>query len=204
VPSAFWSAAPTSPGEERLVAAANEQIGVAKAAYFPTVSLTGSAGLQSSSITTWLSWLSRFFSLGPALSETLFDAGKRRATVAQFQAAYDGTVAAYRQTVLTAFQQVEDALAAGRILAEQSVPVDRSVQSAQRALDLSTAQYKAGTADYLTVITAQSTLFTAQRTQVDLLTSRFTASVQLVVSLGGGWDISQLPSAHDVRTWPLK
>jgi len=204
VPSALLERRPDIAAEERLVAAANEQIGVAKAAYFPTVALSGSAGFQSSSITTWLSWPSRFFSLGPTLAETVFDAGKRRATVAQFQAAYDASVAGYRQTVLTAFQQVEDALAAGRILAEQSIPVDRSVQSAQRALDLSTAQYKAGTTDYLTVITAQSTLLTAQRTQVDLLTSRLTASVQLVVSLGGGWDVALLPSPHDVRTGPLK
>ena len=124
--------------------------------------------------------------------------------MAEFQAAYDATVATYRQTVLTAFQQVEDALAAERILQDESVAVDRAVKSAQRALDLSTAQYKAGTADYLTVINAQTTLLSAQRTQVDLLTNRLTASVQLVVSLGGGWDASLLPSNHDVRTASLK
>jgi outer membrane protein TolC len=126
-----------------------------------------------------MSWPSRFFSVGPSLAETIFDAGKRRATVAQYQAAYDTTVANYRQSVLTAFQQVEDALAAGRILEQESVAVDRSVKSAQRALDISTAQYKAGITDYLTVITSQSTLLTAQRTQVDLLANRLTASVQL-------------------------
>jgi outer membrane protein TolC len=124
--------------------------------------------------------------------------------MAQFQAAYDATVATYRQTVLTAFQQVEDALAAERILQDESAAVDQSVKSAQRALDLSTSQYKAGTVDYLTVITAQSTLLSAQRTQVDLLTSRLTASVQLVVSLGGGWDTSRLPSTKDVRTGSSK
>ena len=134
----------------------------------------------------------------------MFDAGKRRAILAEFQGAYDATVAAYRQTVLTSFQQVEGALAAERILQEQSVPVDQSVKSAQRALDLATAQYKAGTADYLTVITAQSTLLSAQRTQIDLLTNRLTASVQLVASLGGGWDVSLLPTTHDVRTGSLK
>jgi len=151
-----------------------------------------------------MSWPSRFFSVGPSLAETIFDAGKRRATVAQYQAAYDATAANYRQTVFTAFQQVEDALAAERILEQESVAVDQSVKSAQRALDISTAQYKAGTADYLTVITAQSTLLSAQRTQVDLLANRLTASVQLVVSLGGGWDTSRLPTNQDVRTTSLK
>ena len=204
IPSALLERRPDIAAQERLVAEANEQIGIAKAAFFPAVALAASAGFQSSNFTTWLSWPSRFFSIGPTLAETVFDAGKRRATVAQFQAAYDATVAAYRQTVLTSFQQVEDALAAERILQEQSVPVDQSVTSAQRALDLSTAQYKAGTADYLTVITAQSTLLSAQRTQVDLLTTRLTASVQLVVSLGGGWDVSLLPNTQDVRTGPLK
>jgi len=200
VPSELLERRPDIAAEERLVAAANEQIGIAKAAFFPTVSLSGSAGFQSSSISTWFSWPSRFFSVGPSLAETIFDAGKRRATVVQFQAAYDATVAAYRQTVLTAFQQVEDALAAERILQEESATVDQSVQSAQRALDLSTAQYKAGLTTYLTVITAQTALVSAQRTQVDLLTNRLTASVQLVVSLGGGWDMSRLPSSQETRT----
>jgi len=204
VPSVLLERRPDIAAQERLVAAANEQIGIAKAAFFPTISLSGSAGFQSSSVTTWLSWPSRFFSIGPSLAETVFDAGKRRAILAEFQGAYDATVAAYRQTVLTSFQQVEGALAAERILQEQSVPVDQSVKSAQRALDLATAQYKAGTADYLTVITAQSTLLSAQRTQIDLLTNRLTASVQLVASLGGGWDVSLLPTTHDVRTGSLK
>ena len=204
VPSALLERRPDIAAEERLVAAANEQIGIAKAAFFPNVTLGGSAGFQSSSITTWMTWPSRFFSLGPVLAETVFDAGKRRATMAQIQAAYDSTVATYRQTVLTAFQQVEDALAAERILQDESAAVDRAVKSAQRALDLSTAQYKAGTADYLTVISAQATLLSAQRTQVDLQTARLTASVQLVVSLGGGWDASRLPSNHDLRTASLK
>ena len=204
VPSTLLERRPDIAAQERLMAAANEQIGIAKAAFYPTVALGGSAGFQSSSVTTWLSWPSRLFSIGPSLAETIFDAGKRRATVAQFQAAYDATVAAYRQTVLTSFRQVEDALATQRILQQQSAPVDQSVKSAQRALDISTAQYKAGTAGYLTVLTAQSTLLSVQRTQVDLLTDRLTASVQLVVSLGGGWDASQLPSARDVNTGPLK
>lgn len=204
VPSALMERRPDIAAEERLVAAANEQIGIAKAAFFPAVSLGGSAGFQSSSITTWMAWPARFFSVGPSLAQTIFDAGKRRATMAEFEAAYDATVATYRQTVLTAFQQVEDALAAERILQDESASVDRAVKSAQRAMDLSTSQYKAGTADYLTVINAQTTLLSAQRTRVDLLTNRLTASVQLVVSLGGGWDASRLPSNHDVRTASVK
>ena len=157
-----------------------------------------------SSITDWFSWPSHFFSLGPSVAETLFDAGKRHATIAQYQASYDSTVATYRQTVLTAFQQVEDALAAQRILQQESVPVDQSVKSAQRALELSTAQFKAGTADYLTVVTSQTTLLSAQRAQVDLVTSRLTSSVQLIVNLGGGWDTSKLPTTQDVRAVSLK
>ena len=204
VPSALMERRPDIAAEERLVAAANEQIGIAKAAFFPAVSLGGSAGFQSSSITTWMAWPARFFSVGPSLAQTIFDAGKRRATMAEFEAAYDATVATYRQTVLTAFQQVEDALAAERILQDESASVDRAVKSAQRAMDLSTSQYKAGTADYITVINAQTTLLSAQRTRVDLLTNRLTASVQLVVSLGGGWDASRLPSNHDVRTASVK
>lgn len=200
VPSVLLERRPDIAAQERLVAQGNEQIGIAKAAFFPTISLSGSAGFQSSSITTWLSWPSRMFSVGSSLAETVFDAGKRRATVAQYQAAYDATVATYRQTVLTAFQQVEDALAAERIYQEESLTVDQSVRSAQRALDLSTAQYRAGTIDYLTVINAQTALLSAQQTQVNLLTSRLTASVQLVASLGGGWDISRLPTSQDVRT----
>ena len=204
VPSVLLERRPDIAAGERLVAAANEQIGIAKAAFFPTISLGVSGGFQSSSITDWFSWPSHFFSLGPSVAETLFDAGKRHATIAQYQASYDSTVATYRQTVLTAFQQVEDALAAQRILQQESVPVDQSVKSAQRALELSTAQFKAGTADYLTVVTSQTTLLSAQRAQVDLVTSRLTSSVQLIVNLGGGWDTSKLPTTQDVRAVSLK
>lgn len=204
VPSVLLERRPDIAAEERLVAAANEQIGIAKAAFFPTISLGASGAFQSSSITNWCSWPSRFFSLGPSVAETLLDAGKRRATVAQYQASYDATVATYRQTVLAAFQQVEDALAAERILEQEWVPVDQSVNSAQRVLNLSTAQFKAGTTDYLTVVTSQTALLSAQQTQVDLLTSRLTSSVQLIVSLGGGWDTSKVPTTQDVRTASLK
>jgi len=198
LPSQLLERRPDIAANERQAAAANEQIGIAKAAFFPALTLAATGGLQASSITTWIRWPSRFFSVGPTLAETLFDAGRRRAQVSQTLAAYDAAVAAYRQSVLTAFQQVEDSLSTLRILAEESVVADQSVKSAERALAVSTAQYKAGTTAYLTVLTAQATALAAERTQIDLLTRRLEASVQLVVNLGGGWDNSQLPTRQDI------
>jgi NodT family efflux transporter outer membrane factor (OMF) lipoprotein len=198
VPSELLERRPDIAGSERQVAAANEQIGIAMAAFYPNLSLTGSAGLESTSITKWFTWPSRFWSVGPQLAETLFDAGRRRGIVAEERAAYDATVAAYRQTVLTAMQQVEDNLAALRILEGEAGKIQQTVQSATRALDVSSAQYKAGTASYLTVITSQATLLNADVTAVNLLTRRLTASVLLIEALGGGWNASQLPSKQDV------
>ena len=198
LPSVLLERRPDIAANERLAAAANEQIGIAKAAFFPQLTLAASAGFQASRVTTWLSWPSRFFSAGPTLAETIFDAGRRHAQVMQTLAAYDATVAAYRQSVLNAFQQVEDSLSTLRVLAEESVVADQSVKSADRALQVSTAQYKAGTTAYLTVLTAQATALAAERTQIDLLARRLEASVQLVVNLGGGWDTSQLPTRQDV------
>jgi NodT family efflux transporter outer membrane factor (OMF) lipoprotein len=198
LPSALLERRPDIAANERLTAAANEQIGIAQAAFFPALTLAATAGLQASRITTWISWPSRFFSVGPTLAETIFDAGRRRAQVTQNLAAYDAAVAAYRQSVLTAFQQVEDSLSTLRVLAAESVVADESVKSADRALAVSTAQYKAGTTAYLTVLTAQGTALAAERTQIDLLTRRLEASVQLMVNLGGGWDTSQLPTKRDI------
>jgi NodT family efflux transporter outer membrane factor (OMF) lipoprotein len=198
LPSALLERRPDIAANERLTAAANEQIGIAQAAFFPALTLAATAGLQASRITTWISWPSRFFSVGPTLAETIFDAGRRRAQVTQNLAAYDAAVAAYRQSVLTAFQQVEDSLSTLRVLAAESVVADESVKSADRALAVSTAQYKAGTTAYLTVLTAQGTALAAERTQIDLLTRRLEASVQLMVNLGGGWDTSQLPTKQDI------
>jgi NodT family efflux transporter outer membrane factor (OMF) lipoprotein len=198
LPSVLLERRPDIAANERQMAAANEQIGIAKAAFYPSLTLSAAAGLENSRITTWLSWPARFFSIGPTLSETLFDAGRRRAVLAQNEAAFDATIAAYRQTVLTAFQQVEDNLAALRVLAEETITADQSVKSAERALTVSTAQYKAGTTSYLTVITAQAAALSAERTTIDLLTRRLTASVLLVQALGGGWDSSQLPTVKDV------
>lgn len=202
VPSELLERRPDIADQERQVAAANEQIGIAMAAFYPNLTLTGSAGLESSSLTSWFTWPSRFWSVGPQLAETLFDAGRRRAVVAEERAAYDATVAGYRETVLTAMQQVEDNLAALRILEEEADKVQQTVQAANRALEVSTAQYKAGTVNYLTVITAQATLLNAEVTAVTLLTRRLTASVILIQALGGGWNVSQLPTKQDVSAPP--
>jgi NodT family efflux transporter outer membrane factor (OMF) lipoprotein len=198
VPSELLERRPDIAMAERQVAAANEQIGIAIAAFYPTLSLTGSAGLESSSLAKWFTWPSRFWSVGPQLAESLFDGGRRRGVVVEERAAYDATVAGYRETVLTAMQQVEDNLAALRILAGEADKVQQTVQAATRALDISTEQYRAGTASYLPVITSQAALLTADVTAVTLLTRRLTASVLLIEALGGGWNASQLPTKQAV------
>jgi len=198
VPSALLERRPDIAANERQVAAANEQIGIAKAAFYPTLTLSASAGLESADFLKWLTWPSRFWSVGPQLAETLFDAGKRHAQVAQAEAAYDATVDTYRQTVLTALQQVEDNLSALRILAEEAEVTGRAVKAARQSLDISTDQYKGGIVAYLQVITAQTAWLSEQRVAVDLLTRRMTASVSLIEALGGGWDASQLPKPADI------
>jgi len=198
LPSQLLERRPDVAASERLMAQANAQIGIAKAAYFPTLTLSAAGGFESSSVSDWLTWPSRFWSVGPALAETLFDAGLRRATVQQFQAAYDQTVATYRQTVLTAFQQVEDNLAAIRILAIQLQQQDDAVASSQRYLKIATDRYKLGLDPYLDVITAQTAFLSNQQTAVTLRMQQLTDSVQLIEALGGGWDADQLPSQHDI------
>jgi NodT family efflux transporter outer membrane factor (OMF) lipoprotein len=193
LPSELLERRPDIASAERQVAAANEQIGIAIAAFYPNLSLTGGGGLESSSLAKWFSWPSRFWSVGAQLADTLFDAGRRRGVVAEQQAAYDATVAAYRETVLTAMQQVEDNLAALRILAGEADKVQQTIHAANRALDISSAQYRSGTVDYLAVITAQATMLSADVTGVTLLTRRLTASVLLIEGLGGGWNASQFP-----------
>jgi len=196
VPSQLLERRPDISANERLMVQANAQIGVAKAAYFPTLTLSATGGFESSSISNWLAWPSRFFSVGPSLAETLFDAGLRSATVAQYRAAYDAAVANYRQTVLTAFQQVEDNLAALRILALEIKQQDDAVAAAKRYLDIATSRYQLGLDPYLNVITAQTTLLTNQQTDAQLRMQQLVGSVQLIEALGGGWDTSQLPSGH--------
>jgi NodT family efflux transporter outer membrane factor (OMF) lipoprotein len=199
VPSRLLERRPDIAVAERQMAVANEQIGIARAAFYPTLTLNASGGLQNSHVADWFRWPSRFFSVGPNFSELLFEGGRRRAVLAETQANFDATIAAYRQTVLTAFQQVEDNLSALRILEQEAGTVTSAVASAERALAVSTAQYKAGTTSYLTVITEQAIALNAERTAVELLTRRQTASVLLVQALGGGWDASQLPSIKDVQ-----
>ena len=194
VPSQLLERRPDIAAAERLVAQANAQIGVARTAYFPTVTLSAAAGLESSSIATWFTWPSRFFSLGPAASEIIFDAGLRRATVEQFRAQYDQAVANYRQAVLTAFQQVEDNLASLRILSNEIEYQDTAVKSAERSLVLADDRYRLGIDPYLNVITAQTSLLSNRETAVNLRIQQMTASGGLIEALGGGWDASQLPS----------
>lgn len=198
LPSQILERRPDVASAERLMAQANAQIGIATAAYYPTVTLSASAGFSNTSPTDWFTWPSRFWSAGPALAETLFEGGLRRATVQQFRASYDRSVANYRQTVLTAFQQVEDNLASLRILSQEIRQQDTAVNSAQRNLQLAQQRYQAGIDPYLNVITAQTTLLTNQQTAVNLRRDQMTASVQLIEALGGGWDAAQLPSVKDV------
>jgi NodT family efflux transporter outer membrane factor (OMF) lipoprotein len=200
VPSELLERRPDIAAAERLVAQANAQIGIAKAAYFPTVTLSAAAGWESTSIGNWFAWPSRFFSIGPAAAETLFDAGLRRATVTQFRAQYDETVANYRQSVLTAFQQVEDNLASLRVLSVEIKHQDAAVQSAERTLELATDRYKLGLDPYLNVIIAQTSLLSNQEAVVSLRIQQMTASVGLIEALGGGWHASQIPSAAQLLT----
>ena len=178
---------------ERRVAAANAQIGVARAAYYPALMLSGGAGYQSSVLHNLLSGPNLAWSVGAALSETLFDAGKRDAVTEQARANYQGTVANYRQTVLNAFQEVEDNLAALRILAQELQEQDAAVASSQRYLTLANDRYKLGIDSYLNVITAQTTLLNNQRTALSLRMQQMTASVQLIKALGGGWGFADAP-----------
>jgi NodT family efflux transporter outer membrane factor (OMF) lipoprotein len=199
VPSQLLERRPDVAADERLMAQANAQIGVADAAYFPTLTLSASAGFDSTTAANWLTWPARFWSVGPSLSETIFDGGLRSATVAQYRAAYDQAVATYRQTVLTAFQQVEDNLASLRILSQEIQQEDLAVSSSQRYVNLATDRYKLGLDPYLDVITAQTSLFSNQQTGVTLRMQQLTASVQLIEALGGGWESSQLPTSGDIR-----
>jgi NodT family efflux transporter outer membrane factor (OMF) lipoprotein len=198
MPSALLERRPDIAGAERKMAAANAQIGIAYAAYYPALSLSASGGFESSTFTHFFDWPSRFWSIGPSLSETIYDAGLRRATVNQFVTTYNADVASYRQTVLTAFQQVEDSLASVRILSQQIIKQEQAEKSSEEALRLETARYETGVDPYLDVVTAQTTLLNNQQTLATLHVQEMTASVQLIEALGGGWDRSQLPTPADV------
>jgi NodT family efflux transporter outer membrane factor (OMF) lipoprotein len=193
VPSVLLERRPDIAAAERLVASANAQIGVAKSAYYPTISLGASGGFESSSITTLLNGPSGLWSFGLSAVGTVFDVGRRRALTDQARAAYDFQVANYRQTVLNGFQQVEDNLAAVRILENEAQVQDQAVVAAQRSLDLSITRYKGGVTSYLEVITAQNAALTDEVTAVNILGRRMANTVLLIQALGGGWDRSSLP-----------
>ena len=199
LPAELLERRPDIAAAERRVAAANAQIGVAAAAWFPTATLSAAYGFQSATAAQWFTLPSRFWSIGPALAETIFDGGRRRAVGDQAIAVYDASVANYRQTVLTGFQEVEDNLAALRILEEEGRVQAEAAAAAQRSLDYSLNQYKAGIVSYLQVVTAQATALSNQRSVADILARRMTASVQLVKALGGGWDAAVLPDSEELR-----
>ena len=193
VPSQLLERRPDIAAAERQVDAANAQIGIAIAAYYPTVSLTGTGGFLSGSAGTWIQGPSEMWSLGASAVELLFDAGRRHAITQQARDAYEQQVANYRQTVLSAFQDVEDNLAALRILSQESVTEEAAVEAARHSLLISTNRYKGGVTTYLEVLTAQTAQLTNERAQEDIATRQFVASVQLIRAVGGGWDTSQLP-----------
>jgi NodT family efflux transporter outer membrane factor (OMF) lipoprotein len=198
VPAALLERRPDVAAAERRVAAANAEIGVAQAAYFPTVELSATGGFESNDIAKWLVWPSRFWSFGPSVSETVFDGGARGALTAQARATYDETVATYRQSTLAAFEQVEDALAALRLLEEEARIQNEAVTSAREAVRILTNQYKAGIAGYLEVVITQAAALANERTAVDILGRRLAASVLLVEALGGGWRTDDLPPQRDL------
>ncbi|HEX4083435.1 MAG TPA: efflux transporter outer membrane subunit [Chthoniobacteraceae bacterium] len=204
VPSQLMERRPDVAASERTMAAANADIGMAEAAYFPTVTISSQNGFQSDAFKDLFDVNNHFWSTGGSVSETIFDAGLRTATVHQYVATYNSDLAAYRQAILTAFQQVEDYLAQVRILSQQLILQRDAVKSAQQYLKLEMDRYRTGIDPYVDVVTAQTTLLTDQQTAVDAQVQEMTGSVQLIEALGGGWDRSQLPSAHDVSKWPRR
>jgi NodT family efflux transporter outer membrane factor (OMF) lipoprotein len=200
VPSQLLQRRPDIAAAERTMAQANALIGVEKAAFYPTLSLSASGGLQSSAISKLFSLPALLWSLGASASQTLFDAGLRKATVTQYTATYNADVAAYKQTVLTAFQQVEDYIATLRVTSQQIAKQDEAVAAAKRYVEIATARYETGLDPYLNVISAQTVLLGDQQTLVTLRVSEMTAAVQLIQALGGGWNVTQLPTVSEVTS----
>jgi NodT family efflux transporter outer membrane factor (OMF) lipoprotein len=198
IPSQLLERRPDIAAAERTVAEANAQIGVGKAAYYPTISISSSGGSQSSEISKLLDFSSLFWSLGVSASETLLDFGARKANVQQYEAQYRANAAAYRQTVLNAFKEVEDYLVTSRQLAEQIQRQQLAVTAAQRYQTLAMKRYKTGIDTYLNVLTAQDNVLTTQQNLTTLKTQQMTAAVQLVSALGGGWDAPELPTEKQV------
>ncbi len=202
VPSLLLERRPDIAAAERNMAAANAEIGIAYTAYYPTLLLSATGGTESSLAKQLLDWPSRFWSIGPSVSETIYDGGLRQATVHQFVALYNADLASYRQTVLTAFGQVEDSLATVRILSQQIEQQRQVVASAQDALNLELARYRTGIDPYIDVVTLQTTLLIDQQDLTSIQVEQMTGAVQLVEALGGGWDRSQLPPPSQVTAKP--
>jgi NodT family efflux transporter outer membrane factor (OMF) lipoprotein len=202
LPSQLLERRPDIAAAERTMASANAQIGVAYAAFYPTITLSGSGGFESSALKNLLAAVSRFWSVGPSLSETIYDGGLRRATVNQYIATYNADLAAYRQSVLTAFQQVEDALAEVRILSDQIKRQQEAVNYAERYLKLEQTRYDTGIDPYIDLAVAQTTSYSSQQTLADLQIQQMSASVTLIQALGGGWDRTQLPTPAQVTQKP--
>jgi NodT family efflux transporter outer membrane factor (OMF) lipoprotein len=200
IPSELLQRRPDIAAAERKMAAANAQIGVATAAYYPSVAFSGAYGYRSSSWANVFNAPARFWSLGAAIGETLFDAGARGAVVDQARAGYDANIAGYRQTVLTAFQQVEDNLAALRILEEEAAAQEDAVKAARESTELTLNQYKAGTVSYLNVIIIQAAQLNNESAAVRIQGQRLAAAVALIQALGGGWDVSDLAEADSPAT----
>ncbi|MGA7857601.1 MAG: efflux transporter outer membrane subunit [Terracidiphilus sp.] len=204
LPSQLLERRPDIAAAERNMATANTQIRVAYAAFYPSLTLSASGGVESSAIKNLLEWPSRFWSVGPSISEAVYDGGLRRATVNQYIATYNADVAAYRQSVLIAFQQVEDSLAAVRILSQQIQRQQQAVDANQSFLKLELGRYESGIDPYIDVVTAQTTLLGSRQTLTNLEVEQMTASVQLIAALGGGWERSQLPTPTQVTKKPSK
>jgi NodT family efflux transporter outer membrane factor (OMF) lipoprotein len=198
VPSQLLERRPDVAAAERQMAEANAVIGIGYAAYYPTLTLSAEGGFESQKVSNLFTAPSGFWTIGPSVSETIFDAGLRRATIDQYIAQYNADLAQYKQTVLTAFQQVEDFMATVRILSQQIALQQGAVVAAQSAFDLENSRYETGIDPYVDLLTQQQTLITSQQTLAQLQEQQMTAAVQLVEALGGGWDASQLPTPKEL------
>lgn len=197
VPSELLERRPDIAAAERTLAEANSTIGIGYGAFFPSVMLSAAGGFESSTFAHWFDWPSRFWSIGPAISQTIFNGGLYRAQLHQYEAIYNSDLAGYRQTVLTAFEQVEDDLAATRLYSQQIEQQKAALQDAQHYLQLEQVRYQSGIDPYLSVITAQTTVLSEQETLATIQVNEMTSAVQLIEALGGGWDRSQLPSPSE-------
>jgi NodT family efflux transporter outer membrane factor (OMF) lipoprotein len=203
LPSTLLERRPDIAASERLIAAANANVGIAETAYYPTLTLSASVGFLTTNIENLFKYGSRTWSAGPTISETFFDFGRRGAELKISEAQYDASVASYRQTVLSAFQEVEDDLATLRYLAEEAAQQQEAVTAANQSLALEIDRYKAGTDSYLNVITTEAIALSDQQQAVTILQRRMVAAVDLVKALGGGWQASDMPSPDAIRSHEL-